>query len=196
MGIGSHIWRSHGKGENFKPALGNKSHTGQKTPDDVRKKISNALKGKSTVRGKTPEIEIGRKQKLSKRIKERYEKGWMPKAGRCKKIEYYSKIAGKVFLDGGWELLVAKYFDGKNILWRRNKIKFPYINLKNKPSYYTPDFYLPDYKIYLEIKGYETELDRCKWKQFPFDLKVWKKNIIKKIKNGGEVDIGSATELC
>ena len=32
-----------------------------------------------------------------------------------------------------------------------------------------------------KIKGYETELDRCKWKQFADQLIVWKKTELKKI---------------
>jgi hypothetical protein len=39
----------------------------------------------------------------------------------------------------------------------------------------TPDFYVADFNAYLEIKGHETELDRCKWSQFQHNLIVWKK---------------------
>ena len=53
------------------------------------------------------------------------------------------------------------------------------MNLKNQISYYTPDFWVEELNGYLEIKGYETELDRCKWKQFSETLTIWKKKELK-----------------
>jgi hypothetical protein len=32
-----------------------------------------------------------------------------------------------------------------------------------------------------EIKGYETELDKCKWSQFPKNLIIWKKKDLQKL---------------
>ena len=65
----------------------------------------------------------------------------------------------------------------------RNKERFLYRHLTGRPAYYTPDFKIGD--TYLEVKGYETDLDRCKWRQFPAKLMVWKKEEIDKIKSGG-----------
>ena len=175
---GLKMGESRQKGKTYDEIYGERSN-------EIKKKISKAKKGKCNGRALTEEKEIERKRKLSDIIKERYKNGWLPKAGRCKKIKYHSEIAGDVLLDGNWELIVAQYFDEKNINWRKNKIRFSYVNLKNKNSYYTPDFYLVDDDYYIEVKGYETELDRCKWKQFPYKLIVWKKEIIKKIKYGG-----------
>ena len=127
----------------------------------------------------TLNLEDERRKKISKSIVERYEKGWMPKSGRCKKIEYHSKIAGNVLVDGTWELKTAIYLDENKINWIRNTKKFRY-QYQNKFHNYTPDFYLKDTKEYLEIKGYETELDRCKWSQFTEKLIIWKKNDLKK----------------
>ena len=53
--------------------------------------------------------------------------------------------------------------------------------LAGKVSYYTPDFWIEELKGYLEVKGYETDLDRCKWKQFPEMLTIWKKEEIKNL---------------
>ena len=47
---------------------------------------------------------------------------------------------------------------------------------------YFPDFYLPKYKLYIEVKGYETKRDRAKWKNFPKKLLILKNNEIKLIK--------------
>ena len=85
----------------------------------------------------------------------------MPKAGRCKKIDYESNIAGNVKLDGSWQLAVAKYFDKNNINWRRNTKRFKYYH-NNKTKHYTPDFYLVDTDQYIEVKGYITQLDKIK----------------------------------
>jgi hypothetical protein len=116
-------------------------------------------------------------------INKRYEDGWLPKAGRCKKIVFKSLYAGTVTVDGSWELELANYLEKNKIKWLRNKERFLYINEKGSKSYYTPDFYLIDYNIFIEVKGYETEKDRCKWKHFTKKLNVFKINEIKKIKN-------------
>ena len=112
----------------------------------------------------------------------RYETGWMPKAGRCKKLTYLSKTAGEVRLDGTWELETAKYLDKMGLTWRRNKERFPYQHPLGYIAHYTPDFYVENWNSYLEVKGFETDLDRCKWSQFRFNLIVWKKLEIFQIK--------------
>lgn len=123
-----------------------------------------------------------RRNKLRNLINERYSKGWMPRAGRTKKIEYNSDIAGKVLLDGNWELSVAKYFDKIKVKWLRNKKRFKYINLKGNESFYTPDFWVEDWNTFIEIKGHETDLDRCKWSQFSENIEIWKKDKLKNLK--------------
>ena len=120
--------------------------------------------------GKHHSIEF--KQHMSEITKNRHKNGWDNKCGRAPKYKYHSIIAGDITVDGSWELAVAKYLDANNYNWRRNQDRFKYINLNNKESFYKPDFYLIDIDVYLEIKGYETELDRCKWKQFPPDKKL------------------------
>jgi hypothetical protein len=122
------------------------------------------------------------KIKQRNRIIARYEAGWMPKAGRCKKYKYISSIAGEVYLDGTWELAVAKWLDKKKYNWKRNTKRFQYINLKGAISHYVPDFWVEELNGYLEVKGYETQLDRCKWSQFSETLTVWKKSDLKKMK--------------
>ena len=100
----------------------------------------------------------------------------------AKKYRYNSVIAGEITLDGTWELEVAKWLDAQNYNWKRNKQRFQYINLKNVISYYTPDFWVEELNGYLEVKGYETELDRCKWQQFTENLIVWKRKDLQKLK--------------
>ena len=54
-------------------------------------------------------------------------------------------------LDSTYEVEVAKSLDLNNIKWVRCK-RFPYV-IEGKLHYYTPDFYLPDYDIYLDPKN-------------------------------------------
>lgn len=78
----------------------------------------------------------------------------------------------------------AKYLDENNIEWQRPKTKFYYefIGLKQGNGYYTPDFYLVKEDKYIEIKGYETDRDRAKWKWFPQKLEVLKEKQLKELK--------------
>lgn len=114
------------------------------------------------------------KAKMSKSRKQLYASGWESTAGRCKKYDYVSPIAGKVKVDGTWELKFSKFLDENNLKWRRNKTRFNYIKPDGTPSTYQPDFYIEEFKTYVEIKGYETDLDRCKWSQFTEPLMVLK----------------------
>lgn len=161
---------------------------------EYSKKISAALKGKSTGRALTKEKEKIRRDKIRNSILKRYENGWQVKCGRSSKFEYISSIAGTVKLDGSWELKVAKYLDENKINWKRNTKRFEYTNLQNTKSTYCPDFWIEDWNSYLEIKGYETDLDKCKWKQFKENLIVWKKEdlIRLKILFGRQSNIGSS----
>lgn len=75
---------------------------------------------------------------------------------------------------------MAKWFDENNIKWKHESKSFDYE--WNGTRKYFPDFYLPDFDVYVEVKGYETERDLAKWKNIP-NLVVFKLNEIKQIKN-------------
>lgn len=64
-----------------------------------------------------------------------------------KHIEYNG-----VLLDSGLELQLAQRLDLLNIKWERCA-RFPYVDLSGKKHTYTPDFYLPDYNVYLDPKN-------------------------------------------
>ena len=72
---------------------------------------------------------------------------------------------------GNWEVEFAKFLDIHNIEWKRNTQKFEYL-FENKIHYYTPDFYLPTFDVFIEIKGYPTQRDFCKWNDFPKDKRL------------------------
>ena len=48
---------------------------------------------------------------------------------------------------------------------------------------YNPDFYLPEQDLYIEVKGYATERDHAKWRDFPKRLTVINKQCIMSIRN-------------
>lgn len=106
-------------------------------------------------------------------MKKRYASGWEPSCGRAKKYKYKDFT-----VDGTWELKFCEFMDTQNVSWARNRKRFPYTHVNGKQSTYQPDFYISDFDCYVEVKGYETELDRCKWRQFPHKLVVIRRNEI------------------
>lgn len=186
---GDSFWRNgHPKGSKNGTSLKGKTYEeifGVDRAISRKEQSSQANKGKDNWSKVSPETKEKIAIEQRARILARYEQGWMPKAGRCKKIQYDSKIAGTVLLDGTWELTAAQYMDKMQWTWLRNTKRFPYINLKGVLSHYTPDFYVKELDGYLEVKGYETELDRCKWAQFNEGLTVWKKDTILTIMDRG-----------
>lgn len=151
---------------------------GVERASEVKSKIQKANTGKKQNSHLTDEQKIELSEQKRNTINKRYEDGWMPKAGRCKKYQYESPIAGVVSLDGTWEVETAKILDALGVVWTRNIKRFKYIHLNGKESHYTPDFWVEDWNSYLEVKGYETPLDRCKWEQFKNNLIIWRKEDI------------------
>ena len=96
--------------------------------------------------------------------------------GRVKHYKYNGFI-----LDGKWELEVAKYLDSKNIKWEKPKNGFEY-EWNNSIHIYFPDFYLPEYNYYIEVKGYQRDRDLYKWKVVD-KLIIIKEKEIKDIRN-------------
>ena len=72
------------------------------------------------------------------------------KGGRCKWFE----VSGQK-VQGTWERNVALKFNEMGIDWiklKTNNHTFDY-TMDGKTRCYTPDFYLPTFDVYLEIKG-------------------------------------------
>lgn len=75
---------------------------------------------------------------------------------------YYYK---GVILESSWELEIAKLLDKRKIEWIRPK-PIPWTDKKNKTRLYYPDFYLPEYNLYLDPKNpYCMELDKTKMEE-------------------------------
>jgi len=86
---------------------------------------------------------------------------------------FTDRFGNKCYLQGSWEVAVARFFDSEELTWLRNKTGFDYI-YEGKIHRYFPDFYLNDLDCYVEVKGFETEKDREKWKQFQHKLSIIK----------------------
>lgn len=144
---------------------------GKKDAYEYKKKISKSLKENSNVTGRasTKEKEKERRRKLSKNAG-----GYRKGGGRSNGCWYESPTAGEVWLDSSYELAYAKWLDENKIKWERNTEKFGYLYEGDEKNY-IPDFYLVDEDKYIEIKGFETEKDRAKWRDFPHEIEVLKK---------------------
>ena len=129
--------------------------------DETRRKLSFAIKQRSQEFNKINGIKIS--DTINKKV---VEGTWHTSLAKRMHIIYNG-----VDLHGTWEYKYAVYLDANNIKWIRNTKTFPYVYegiLRN----YTPDFYLPNSNEYVEIKGYKTEKDSEKWKQFPKDERL------------------------
>jgi len=142
--------------------------------DETRAKHSKASKGFKW--SKEAKLNLSKKMKeIVRDNPDSYSKNNV--CGRVKLIEYKGAK-----LHGNWELLVAKYFDENNIIWDRNDVKtFSYM-WNNKEHTYFPDFYLPEYDKYVEVKGYKRDRDIAKWEVVD-NLIIIQLSEIKKIKN-------------
>lgn len=83
--------------------------------------------------------------------------------GSRKTIYYYNKFIDEtIVLESSWELRVAKLLDLKDIHWIRPN-SLDWVDENNNVRQYYPDFYLKDYKLYLDPKNeYCMKLDKVK----------------------------------
>jgi hypothetical protein len=123
---------------------------------------SDLYNGVFTGMARTPEAEIERREKISiaqtKRLEELGGSGF-------KDVGWYhvKNILGEEYIvRGTWEKRVADELNSLNILWKR---KVYLVYKKNGVKHlYSPDFFIPTTKKYLEIKGYFSEEDKEKLK--------------------------------
>jgi len=129
------------------------------------------------------------RKKISLLISEKVKNGtWHCSFSKSRTHEYKN-----VKFHRKWELKFAMFLDNLNIEWIRTKRKFPY-TFENKRKYYTPDFWLPEFETFIEIKGHPTLKDKEKWMQFKEKLLVISgKDLIElEILNENDVKIHSA----
>ena len=108
-------------------------------------------------------------------------------SGRVSIIEYNGAK-----LKGSWELKTAQWLDSLNIVWENEANPQSYF-WKNKWRLYFPDFYLPNYNCYIEVKGYRTERDLCKWNSFSGDLRIIDSKIVNRL---SEISLDDLVPWC
>jgi len=114
--------------------------------------------------------------------------------GSRKNIEYFNRWVDKtVNLESSWELIVAERLDELNIEWIRPKY-LKWVDSTNTERLYYPDFYLPNYSLYLDPKNkYCLVKDKEKMEYFENTINIKYGHIksvlieINKLKNRNEV---------
>ena len=139
--------------------------------DETRKKLSNVWSGRKHTIDEIKKIS----ESMHKAVLEHPDSyNSQNVCGRVKKVKYKD-----ILLDSKWELIVAEYLDSLSIEWYKPKEGHKYI-YKNREHLYFPDFYLPKYNVFIEVKGYQRESDEYKWKVLN-NLIVIKQDDINKI---------------
>ena len=80
---------------------------------------------------------------------------------------------------GTWEQKVAEYFNENKIDYQKEKKSF---KLEDLNQTYTPDFYLPELNLWVEIKGRIYDVWQNKWNSFlklGLNAEVWDKKVLK-----------------
>lgn len=70
-------------------------------------------------------------------------------------VKWYTVNNGikDIKVQGNWEKTVAEWLNSLDIKWDRKRISY------DKTRTYTPDFWLPDYNFYIEVKGWFRDYD-------------------------------------
>ena len=136
--------------------------------EETRRKIGNGWRGKHHTEEQKKRLSESMKTAVE-RCPESYSSSNVN--GRVKHYEYRGSK-----MDGSWELEVVKFLDSKNIQWIKPGKGIPY-QWEGKTHLYFPDFYLPEYNRYIEVKGYRRDRDLCKWKSVPNLIVLMRKDI-------------------
>lgn len=134
--------------------------------EETKRKIGKNTTKTNLERWKSIENKIKQSERMILVAKDHPESYGISNRSRAKHYEY----KGERF-QGTWELEFFKYCERNKIECKRNRECFPYF-WKEKIHYYYPDFYLEKFNLFIEIKGYETDRDVAKQRDFPSDRKL------------------------
>lgn len=141
--------------------------------------MSASTKEKISIASRNIRWTAEQKSEHSKRMKravENYPESYTSSnRGRTKQIIYKG-----IKFQGTWELAFYQWCESNNVDCNRNSEGFAYE--WNGSRTYFPDFYLPVYDSYVEVKGFKTDRDDAKWQQFPKKLLIVDKKDIDAIK--------------
>lgn len=165
-GIATHIWRSHGDGQNHKTNIG-------VYPEHI-KKLNEARKLGEQIwnKGLTKETDERVKKNTELAINYYKNNGGNTKGKKIHSDEFKQKVSERqstnnsggrskwfeidgVYVQGTWERDCVLKFNDLGIDWKKVKkeglIRY---SINERQTTYTPDIYLPEFDITLEIKGY------------------------------------------
>ena len=91
------------------------------------------------------------------------------KRGIGSKGKYINKQGQEVNYQSSYERELMKLLDSKGVAWVRNTERFPY-QRDGETHHYIPDFYLPEFDLYIETKGFVRADDPIKFEAFPHRL--------------------------
>ena len=106
----------------------------------------------------------GKGRIISERTRERISKVMCEKAkGGYQHVGFYKALdclGNSISVRGTWELLVANWLTEHKIDWRRGgRLNY---QKEGRSRYYSPDFYLPEQNLFIEVKGHFPSRDRKK----------------------------------
>lgn len=127
--------------------------------------VSAAKKGKPNNTIWTDELRKAKSESMKLAVANHPDSYSSGNRGRVKRIEFDG-----ISFQGKWELYFYQWCKRNNITILKCKEWFEYE--WDGTRKYFPDFILPDYDYYVEVKGYKTERDDAKWNQFPHKLLV------------------------
>lgn len=147
----------------------------EKLTDAGRDRIRQATSINNIKKWKDPVIRKKHQESMKRAVLNNPEAYTSSNRGRTKEI-----IFDNIKFQGRWELEFYQYCKAANIQIERSNEWFEY-EWKGSRKYF-PDFYLPEYDLYIEVKGFETDRDRAKWSSFPKKLRVIRKKDIIEIR--------------
>ena len=122
--------------------------------ENIHKKSKNTLMKRINAGEISPGGHLHNEEAKNKISKKRIE---FLKNNPNQNINWY-KINGKK-VQGKWEKCFAERLNNLGIKWDRITLRY------DNHRRYTPDFYLPEYNLYVEVKGFMRERDKYKmWK--------------------------------
>lgn len=83
--------------------------------------------------------------------------GGLREGGGFTKMYEYINIHNESMMLNMSEIEISKSLDNLKLNWIRNKVGFEYIDIDGNNRKYYPDFYVKDFDIYVEYKGFVTE---------------------------------------
>ena len=175
-GIGTHIWRAHKGGKTS--GFSGKTHT-----KEFREAKANSMKSQWS-QGSFDHVDYGKSMRGKKHTDEAREK-----IAKSMRGNRNGKHRGKTVIaeDGTkfkstWEHAASLYLNESKILWEYETKTF---NITECSSY-TPDFYLPEKDMYIEVKGYWREANKQKFNEFllkypDVKIEVWDQPKLKEL---------------